>query len=89
MSFQDLEAGRISAAQRKRGGGALAGQTASQAVASGIFQINTSVSTFQRLVNSLGTPKDTPDLRERLYVIVPHLFLNQYFVATSQLGLGN
>ncbi|KAJ1695263.1 hypothetical protein LUZ63_011961 [Rhynchospora breviuscula] len=67
MSFQDLEAGRIQAAQRKRGGGAPSGQTASQAVAAGIFQINTSVSTFQRLVNSLGTPKDTPDLRERLH----------------------
>lgn len=67
MSFQDLEAGRIPAAQRKRGGGAPAGQTASQAVAAGIFQINTSVATFQRLVNSLGTPKDTADLRERLH----------------------
>ncbi|KAJ3688448.1 hypothetical protein LUZ61_017612 [Rhynchospora tenuis] len=67
MSFQDLEAGRIPAAQRKRGNGAPSGQTASQAVAAGIFQINTSVSTFQRLVNSLGTPKDTPDLRERLH----------------------
>ncbi|KAJ4773031.1 Syntaxin related protein [Rhynchospora pubera] len=67
MSFQDLEAGRIQAAQRKRGGGTPSGQTASQAVAAGIFQINTSVSTFQRLVNSLGTPKDTPDLRERLH----------------------
>ncbi|KAF3333542.1 hypothetical protein FCM35_KLT01233 [Carex littledalei] len=41
MSFQDLEAGRIPAAQRKRGGGAPAGQTASQAVAAGI-------ATFQR-----------------------------------------
>ncbi|KAE9459307.1 hypothetical protein C3L33_08807, partial [Rhododendron williamsianum] len=41
-------------------------QDASQAVASGIFQINTAVSTFQRLVNTLGTPKDTPELREKL-----------------------
>ncbi|KAJ3692541.1 hypothetical protein LUZ60_011636 [Juncus effusus] len=69
MSFQDLEAGRIGAApqlgQKKRGGPVK--QTASQAVAAGVFQINTSVATFQRLVNSLGTPKDTPDLRERLH----------------------
>jgi syntaxin 7 len=52
MSFQDLEAGPA------RG--------ASQAVASGIFRINTAVATFQRLVNTLGTPKDTPDLRDRM-----------------------
>jgi hypothetical protein len=37
-------------------------------VAAGVFQINTAVATFQRLVNTLGTPKDTPDLRERMYV---------------------
>ncbi|KAG5223482.1 syntaxin family protein [Salix suchowensis] len=65
MSFQDLEAGRPLASSRRE---LINGkQDATQAVASGIFQINTAVSTFQRLVNTLGTPKDTPELREKLH----------------------
>ncbi|GMH26775.1 hypothetical protein Nepgr_028618 [Nepenthes gracilis] len=64
MSFQDLEAGRPLASRRDLINGKL---DPTQAVASGIFQINTAVSTFQRLVNSLGTPKDTPELREKLH----------------------
>lgn len=63
MSFQDLEAGRGNGARRGYANGK---QDPTQAVASGIFQINTAVSTFQRLVNTLGTPKDTPELREKL-----------------------
>ena len=73
MSFQDLEAGNgVRGAPRRNGraAGAAAGAGASQAVASGVFQINTAVASFQRLVNTLGTPKDTPDLRERMYVTV-------------------
>lgn len=66
MSFQDLEAGRPLRSQRKLINGNKEGGT--QAVASGIFEINTAVSTFQRLVNTLGTPKDTPDLRDKLWV---------------------
>lgn len=65
MSFQDLEAGRGNGARRGYANGK---QDPTQAVASGIFQINTAVSTFQRLVNTLGTPKDTPELREKLLV---------------------
>jgi syntaxin 7 len=71
MSFQDLEAGNgVRGAPRKNGRAAAGGPGAgaSQAVAAGVFQINTAVATFQRLVNTLGTPKDTPDLRERMYV---------------------
>jgi hypothetical protein len=76
MSFQDLEAGHVRGAPlgggRRNGRGPAgaggAGAGASQAVASGVFQINTAVATFQRLVNTLGTPKDTPDLRDRMYV---------------------
>ncbi|KAK9716175.1 hypothetical protein RND81_06G216000 [Saponaria officinalis] len=74
MSFQDLEVG---------GGGRRplssrnnlinTKQDATQAVASGIFQINTAVSTFQRLVNTLGTPKDTPDLRDKLHKTRLHI----------------
>lgn len=63
MSFQDLESG---GARRGK-------QDPTQAVASGIFQINTSVSTFQRLVNTLGTPKDTPELRDKLHKTRLHI----------------
>ncbi|XP_019054265.1 PREDICTED: syntaxin-23-like [Nelumbo nucifera] len=63
MSFQDLESGRLLASRRDYINGK---QDSTQAVASGVFQINTAVSTFQRLVNTLGTPKDTPELREKL-----------------------
>lgn len=65
MSFQDLEAGKGGRSRKMNGGGGR--QDSTQAVASGIFQINTGVSTFQRLVNTLGTPKDTPELRDKLY----------------------
>ncbi|KAK8341606.1 hypothetical protein V6Z11_A08G180600 [Gossypium hirsutum] len=70
MSFQDLEAGRPFASRQNMINGK---QDASQAVASGIFQINTAVSTFQRLVNTLGTPKDTPELREKLHKTRLHI----------------
>lgn len=70
MSFQDLEAGRPLASRRDLINGK---QDPTQAVASGIFQINTAVSTFQRLVNTLGTPKDTPELREKLHKTRLHI----------------
>ncbi|XP_030457241.1 syntaxin-22-like [Syzygium oleosum] len=63
MSFQDLEGGRGSGSRREVVNGR---QDPTQAVVSGVFQINTAVNTFQRLVNTLGTPKDTPELREKL-----------------------
>ncbi|XP_020587692.1 syntaxin-22-like [Phalaenopsis equestris] len=71
MSFQDIESGgpilwRRDAAANGR-------QDPTQAVAAGVFQINTAVSTFQRLVNTLGTPKDTPELRERLHKTRLHI----------------
>lgn len=68
MSFQDLEAGRGLGGSSRRELSNGSRQDPTQAVASGIFQINTAVSTFQRLVNTLGTPKDTPELREKLWV---------------------
>nr|AFK38821.1 unknown [Medicago truncatula] len=71
MSFQDIEAGRPFGSRR---GGPINGkQDPTQAVAAGIFQINTAVSTFQRLVNTLGTPKDTPELREKLHKTRQHI----------------
>lgn len=59
MSFQDLEAGRRDLISGK--------QDPTQAVASGVFQINTAVNAFRRQVNALGTPKDTAELREKLH----------------------
>ncbi|CAA0843264.1 Syntaxin-22 [Striga hermonthica] len=70
MSFQDLEAGRGAGSRRGFVNGK---QDPTQAVASGIFQITTAVSTFQRLVNALGTPKDTPELREKLHKTRLHI----------------
>ncbi|KAK9120515.1 hypothetical protein Syun_018132 [Stephania yunnanensis] len=70
MSFQDLEAGRPLAPRRGYMNGK---QDPTQAVAAGVFQINTAVSTFQRLVNTLGTPKDTPELREKLHKTRLHI----------------
>ncbi|XP_027346583.1 syntaxin-22-like isoform X2 [Abrus precatorius] len=70
MSFQDIEAGQPFGSRR----GLINGkQDPTQAVAAGIFQINTAVSTFQRLVNTLGTPKDTPELREKLHKTRLHI----------------
>ncbi|TQD86347.1 hypothetical protein C1H46_028105 [Malus baccata] len=72
MSFRDLEAGRGTNYSRR--GDLINGKRdPTQAVASGIFQINTAVSTFQRLVNTIGTPKDTPDLREKLHKTRLHI----------------
>lgn len=71
MSFADLEAGRPLPSIRKQQQQQL--HDPSQAVAAGIFQINTAVSTFHRLVNTLGTPKDTLDLRDRLHKTRLHI----------------
>ncbi|WOL19005.1 syntaxin-22-like [Canna indica] len=59
MSFQDLESGRRDLANGR--------QDSTQAVAAGLFQITTAVRNFERLVNTIGTPKDTPALREKLH----------------------
>jgi len=62
MSFQDIRnGGRPPAASRP------ASQTPSQAVAVGIFQINTAIGAFRRLVDAIGTSKDTPDHRQKLF----------------------
>lgn len=71
MSFQDIESGRPFPGRRDAAGKMR--QDSTQLVAAGVFQINTAVSTFQRLVNTLGTPKDTPDLRERLHKTRLHI----------------
>uniref|UniRef100_A0A7N0VM11 t-SNARE coiled-coil homology domain-containing protein n=1 Tax=Kalanchoe fedtschenkoi TaxID=63787 RepID=A0A7N0VM11_KALFE len=62
MSFQDLQDGAA-----RRSAGRSAPPNSSQAVAAGIFQINTAVAGFKRLVDAIGTVKDTPDLRQKLH----------------------
>lgn len=59
MSFQDIQHGSNPPSRRN--------QSPSQAVAAGIFQINTAVATFRRLVDSVGTVKDTPEHRQKLH----------------------
>ncbi|KAG7550913.1 Syntaxin N-terminal domain [Arabidopsis thaliana x Arabidopsis arenosa] len=70
MSFQDLEAGtRFQAPNRFTGGRQQRPSSRgdpSQEVAAGIFRISTAVNSFFRLVNSIGTPKDTLELRDKL-----------------------
>ncbi|KMT07835.1 hypothetical protein BVRB_6g146470 [Beta vulgaris subsp. vulgaris] len=63
MSFQDIRngGGRPTSSSRSMS------QTPSQSVAAGIFQINTAVSAFRRLVDALGTSKDTPSHRQKLH----------------------
>lgn len=70
MSFQDLESGRLVPGRKHLINGR---QDTTQAVASGVFQINTAVATFQRIVNSIGTPKDTPEFREKLHKTRLHI----------------
>ncbi|KAK7396010.1 hypothetical protein VNO78_16691 [Psophocarpus tetragonolobus] len=59
MSFQDIQGGPHPPSRRN--------QSPSQAIAAGIFQINTAVATFRRLVDGVGTVKDTPEHRQKLH----------------------
>ena len=64
MSFQDFQKPSSSV------GGRSQPQSPSQAVAAAIFQINTAVSAFRRLVDAIGTAKDTPLHRQKLSVLL-------------------
>lgn len=65
MSFQDIRNnGGIRPASSSS---TTSSQTPSQSVAAGIFQINTAVSSFRRLVEAIGTSKDTPTHRQKLH----------------------
>ena len=66
MSFQDIRNGGGRPASSSRS----STQSPSQAVAAGIFQINTAISAFRRLVEAIGTSKDTPDHRQKLSVFL-------------------
>jgi syntaxin 7 len=80
MSFEDIEIGG------RRSGNSVSrtellvqqqqqGSSSSDGVVAGVFRINTSVSSFRRLVNMLGTPKDTPSLREKLHAVEQNISL--------------
>lgn len=59
MSFQDLQSNTKPSDRLPKPAG-------NASVAAGIFQINTAVAGFRRLVDAIGTTKDTPDLRQKL-----------------------
>ncbi|KAJ7976326.1 Syntaxin-22 [Quillaja saponaria] len=62
MSFQDIQSGA-----KQSGGRRIDSQSQSQAVAAAIFQINTAVGAFRRLVDAIGTTKDTAEHRQKLH----------------------
>ncbi|XP_048233874.1 syntaxin-22 isoform X2 [Ricinus communis] len=64
MSFQDLQSGKRPSSSSSA---SAMSRSPSQAVAAGIFQINTAVAGFRRLVDSIGTAKDTPEHRQKLH----------------------
>ncbi|MCO5578235.1 hypothetical protein L7F22_062023 [Adiantum nelumboides] len=68
MSFQDVESApsRSTLSVPSR-------QDPRQAIAAGIFQINTSVATFKRYVNWLGTGNDSVEHREKLHQTRQHI----------------
>ncbi|KAH7577096.1 hypothetical protein JRO89_XS01G0203600 [Xanthoceras sorbifolium] len=67
MSFQDLQSngGRSSSSSSSS-----SSKRPSQGVAAAIFQINTAVAAFRRLVDAMGTAKDTLDHRQKLFVLL-------------------
>ncbi|KAL7213882.1 hypothetical protein ACSBR1_026333 [Camellia fascicularis] len=76
MSFEDLELGRtfsFNGSQHQHQHQAKQRQEPSQGVAAGVFQINTALASFQRLLHSLGTPKDTLLLRQKLHKTRYHI----------------
>lgn len=64
MNFQDLENG---GARSFSSPSSSSQNPSSQGVAAGIFQINTAVNGFRRLVDAVGTIKDTPEHRRKLH----------------------
>jgi syntaxin 7 len=78
MSFEDIEIGGRGSGNSVSRTELLVqqqGSSSSDGVVAGVFRINTSVSSFRRLVNMLGTPKDTPSLREKLHALEQNISL--------------
>ncbi|KAJ7554370.1 hypothetical protein O6H91_06G137400 [Diphasiastrum complanatum] len=70
MSFQDIETNGKFSMQKDL---LASTENKNQGLAAGVFQINTAVSTFRRLVNNLGSTKDTPEFREKLLKTRQHI----------------
>jgi hypothetical protein len=70
MSFADLEAGALRAPLGRKARG---GSNDARAL---VFQITTAVASYRRLLNSLGTPKDTLTLRDNLSLFEPSYALH-------------
>ncbi|XP_027151061.1 syntaxin-22-like isoform X1 [Coffea eugenioides] len=66
MSFQDLQT-RNAGGKPPSQSSSSSSSSPSQAVAASIFQINTAVASLRRLVDAIGTSKDTPDHRQKLH----------------------
>ncbi|GMI65950.1 syntaxin of plants 21 [Hibiscus trionum] len=81
MSFQDLETGLLTphphnylnSPRQHASPSPSPSPSQSVAVAAGIFKIRTAVSAFDRLIHSLGTPKDTLELRHKLHKTRLHI----------------
>ncbi|KAM7273399.1 hypothetical protein ACFE04_028063 [Oxalis oulophora] len=78
MSFQDIEAGLgmgLTSVNKSKGhnNNNNNNNNNSQALSAGVFKINTAVNSYVRLVNSLGTPKDTLQLRDNLHKMRLHI----------------
>ena len=74
MSFQDLQT-RNAGGKPPSQSSSSSSSSPSQAVAASIFQINTAVASLRRLVDAIGTSKDTPDHRQKLSVLSLILFI--------------
>ena len=67
MSFQELNrgAGRTGGGPRTGGADGSGGNGEYQAAVSQVFQMSTSLTSLRRMVDMLGGPKDTVELRQR------------------------
>lgn len=63
MSYRDIEIGYSLSRGKDLSDGK---QDDSQTITNGLFKSHTSVSIFKRLVNTLGTRKNTRELHEKL-----------------------
>ncbi|XP_060171499.1 syntaxin-22-like isoform X1 [Lycium barbarum] len=92
MSFEDLE---LSNSFYVQGGSGSWGRQTKQTITNpsasdnrqsiviGVFKINTALTNFQRLVSTLGTPKDTLQFRHKLLRLLFNLF---YHSTRQQIG---
>jgi hypothetical protein len=68
MSFADIETGRAKPARAPSGSADSAFATLQQTLSFQVFKINANVQGILKLVDQLGTTRDTPGLRKSLCV---------------------